>query len=413
MTAPYSSNTVSTGKPPVEQTLILIGLVYNSNGMATWCIEAARALQQLGYRNVYVATQKSVRNLLPGDIQAIEVDTNIGTSFSILDKIKWRIRRIGFFVWKPDADPHLGTIVLKQFEEKLGQPGIIFWNQSNLLCSKVPIAQWVVGWAFPFTLGGYLRKALLPGHSNMLNRVINIMYWYRTDKWAYSKAFGVLSVTRALESQLLARANRIIHAPPSVSLENISIKDHVDGPVRLLLMALDLEDKRKNYAWVINALATIQTSMPWQLELVGEASETFRTWAQNKIPTAVFHGRLTREKAKAFIQQMDVMIFNSNLDDWGFVQVEAMAAGLAVLAPGQIPSLEIIPESQLFFTSDNQSEFLAKLEQLLNNRDTLKAMKQACQHQVMSQFSSHKFGSLLHEACLMSFSRNLVSEQKT
>ncbi|MFX4404791.1 glycosyltransferase, partial [Acinetobacter baumannii] len=73
------------------------------------------------------------------------------------------------------------------------------------------------------------------------------------------------------------------------------------------------------------------------LTLIGSCSDEFKEWVlQNNFP-AIFTGILPRDYAISALRNCDVLIFASISDDWGYVQVEAMSQGLAILSPQHSP----------------------------------------------------------------------------
>lgn len=388
-----------------KKSIILIGYIYNNNGMAAWCIEAARAFAEIHDNKnlrLVVAVSEDISSTMPSDLEIVSIPKMKEYGGGLWPKIRWRLYKYFFLLFKPDAAPHLGAHIMATTQIAGLQPDVVFWNQSNLLCRKWPIPQWVVGWAYPNTLSGYIQKIKIPGNSYSFNKALELLYWYRTDNWAYANAYGVLAVTRALYSQLQNTAKNALYAPPGCSQKIMAVRLPHIGPLKLCVMAVGLTDKRKNIIWMVEALATLANEGNWELHLVGEAPASFQALVKQCIPTSVFHGKLPRHDAIEILQQADLLLFGSLLDDWGFVQVEAMAGGIPIFAPHQLPSLEIIPDNRFLFQPGSKPDFTAKIKYWLHNPDELHACGNMFLNHFNQHFSSPAFAKVLDQALVLS-----------
>jgi glycosyltransferase involved in cell wall biosynthesis len=133
------------------------------------------------------------------------------------------------------------------------------------------------------------------------------------------------------------------------------------GPVRLMAAALNLDDPRKGIRLILRALKRI-TARNVTLTLVGQASERLRERAK-RLPFEVsFTGALSRSAVTDLMTRHDIFLFASRLDDWGYVLVEALAAGLWVIAPNQSPFDDIVGEAGDLFTPGPVQSLVACIE---------------------------------------------------
>ncbi len=383
---------------------ILIGYVYNKNGMTTWCIEAARALQSIGH-NVLVATSSHGAKFLPSDVTYMVVEDKRKANRTILQKIVLRIKKYSWHIFFPDVLGPLSNQILQEACKNGFVAEIILWNQTNLLSEKIKAPQWVVGWAYPARLAGYLNKLFIPGSGNKVNRFLELWYWYRIDNMAYRRATGVLTVTKALTEALGPVVKNIVHAAPSCSV-GFPMTHHKTGPVSLCISALWLENKRKNIGWMVDALAAHPDCKNCTIHFMGEASDAFRAGTKAVLSNAIFHGYLPREKAIEVLSAADIMLFGSLQDDWGYVQIEAMSSGMVVVAPDQIPCCEIIPDKNCLYAPGDQADFSVKISKMINNPEAVREQGKTFYRHWQKNFSSKPFGMALQQAIEKSFRDN-------
>ena len=102
---------------------------------------------------------------------------------------------------------------------------------------------------------------------------------------------------------------------------------------------------------------------------------------------AVFYGILPRDRVKKIMANCDLFVFCSSFDDWGYVQVEAMAMGMAVISPLISPCDEIIGNSELLFKQNNKNSFLQCIEKAVD-KNNLSHCKEYCKNR--SHMFSHE-----------------------
>lgn len=375
---------------------ILIGYVYNNNGMCTWCIEASRALQLQGH-HVLLTVSPYGAQFIPDDVPFVIVDDKRKLTSTFFQKIIRRVKKYSVNIIIPDWFNSMSETIVSDAGRKGFMADIIFWNQTNLLSQRIQIPQWVVGWAYPAGIAGYLNKLKIPGNGSNFNRILDLWYWYRIDNMAYRRAAGVLTVTKVLTEALAPKVKNVVYAAPSCGAKDI-MQYQKSGPITLCISALGLEDKRKNIAWMIESLAAHSDCKNCTIHLIGQVSETFKEKTKALLKNAVFHGYLPREKAMELLSASDVMLFGSLQDDWGYVQIEAMSSGLVVVAPDQIPCCEIIPDKNCLYPVGNKTEFANKVALLVNHTYATRKTGNEFYAYWLEHFSRKPFGAALQRA---------------
>lgn len=344
--------------------MIVIGYVYNNNGMASWCIEAALALKRKGHE-VLVIASSSMPKSSEVDFFYFDIkDESRGIKF--WKKMSARLRRmvncIPFLYRESDFLNKLDAS-LKKHDYKVD---CYLLNQSNLFNTRVSINQVVVAWADRPFLVDYLRRVLLVNRSfkERFLALYDALYWYNSDWYAYKKAFSVFAVTDSLRRNIATKINHVHTVyPPFIRRSDIvTRKNYSSGKIRICFFALDIEDDRKGYLKLIEYLYDSNIKEQIHIDLIGQVSSRFVQLLNHNQLEFTSHGKLPRENAIEVVKNVDILVFASLIDDWGFVQVEAMSYGVIVLAPNVNPSVEIVGLKELLYECSNKESFLNKLQ---------------------------------------------------
>lgn len=345
--------------------LLVVAWLYNTNGMATWCWEAAHALHELGQNVILIAAQNA---RLPG-IPACEV------------------ARIGHAKTSPPGGSGLATAastakghlsagpdgVLAEIhailKDRGARPGTYILNESFLVDPRIPCRQIVAAWAYPVGLLSYLRKIplLVPDRSarSFAHAALSNMGAWRRDWRGYRAANCALPVTKALLSSLQRRSITASLAYPGTCIG--PVKDRGSGGIRLLMAALKLNEPRKRILWMLEAMKKMQPPSGTVLQLAGEPDDSVRRAAARLGFSAEFLGYLNRPELQQVMQSAHVFCFGSLHDDWGYVLVEAMANGLVPVAPAISPFDEILDGVGACYRAHSQGDFLRALNSAISS----------------------------------------------
>jgi glycosyltransferase involved in cell wall biosynthesis len=349
--------------------MIVVGYVSNTNGMATWCWEAANALEEAGEEVCLVC---AAQVLVPLDnkikIIRLEEGNEIKPIKGIFNKVIAQLKG------RLSAPDNPFCLTLHAHLLSLGMaPRFYLFNRSDLVHPAVPVPQYIVAWAYPPSFPGYVSKVgKVSGwklNKLFLFAVLDSVGWYRRDWKAYRRASGVLAVSERLKAALCAKGVRAFQVYPCIRVDTqgMVIKD-VRKKIQVLISALYLEEPRKRVGWLLECLSTL-VHQDFEVHLIGTASESFIARYRKSGLNLIFHGRLRREEALAIMEDKDIFLFGSSLDDWGYVQSEAMARGLVALAPDVSPFDEIIGNKQLLYKADSLEALGNKLNNLMTGTD--------------------------------------------
>jgi glycosyltransferase involved in cell wall biosynthesis len=347
-------------QPAKASDLLVVAWLYNTNGMATWCWEAAHALHELG-QNVLLIAAPDIP--LPGT-PAVEV-VRIGNPAKHASQQSRFIKAISTVGGHLAAGPNGVLVQIHTYLEARGvKPAAYILNQSSLVDRSVPCPQVVTAWGYPVNLLAYLRKIplLVPNKTTLrafLHVALESAGWWQRDWRGYRTADRVLPVTKALLRSLDRRSVTAFLAYPGTCVG--PVPDRSGDGIRLLMAAVNLNEPRKRILWMLDAMKKMSLPQGTVLQLAGEADESLRRAAAQLSFPVEFLGHLKRPELQKVMQQADIFCFGSLLDDWGYVLVEAMANGLVPVAPSISPFDEIMGAVGSGYRPHSQEDFACAL----------------------------------------------------
>lgn len=373
--------------------MFVVAYLYNNNGMASWCWEAAHALHEMGQPVLLVCSNEVE---LPGTpvVEVLRFNPQAGghRRKDLLSRIAGELERLS-------GESSGFVYLLHQHLQELDiTPSAYFLNQSNLQDPRVDVPQYMTAWAYPTSLKGYLSKVgKLTGWRiskpiGILRAYFEGVGWWKKDWRAYRNAISVLAVSQRLSNELASQGIRghIVH--PGTSIGVPKLRDSANDVCQVLIAAVDLEDTRKRVRWMINTLKS-GTNRNFSLTLVGHANDTFKRWVCGDDFPAKFTGHLPRNQLQGLMAEHDVFLFGSCLDDWGYVLVEAMGQGLIIVAPDISPFDEIVGDTGILYSLGSEKEFRDKVFELCNSN--LFSQRQSAWERANRLFSRHAFGQSL------------------
>jgi len=388
--------------------MIVVGYLYNKNGMATWCIEAALALQRLNHDVVLIKSpQIQLPDNYPVKVFDFETKDDYLTKQSLSKKIIRRFKKYSNLLPFVNIENDF-LIVLNEFLETRNiSPEFYLLNQTSFVNKKVSVPQYVVAWSYKPFLYNYLKKVFIlsEGLNSFSSNLYGAFYWHKMDWIGYRNVTGVLSVSEKLTDLLQKthiKAYTVYPGSDTVktgALNNVTSKN---GPIKLVVMALSVDDKRKGFK---NIIETLKRLKPYQFELtlIGACSQEFKQWVLQDDFPAVFTGLLPRDKAVGILNGCDVLLFGSLVDDWGFVQVEAMARSMAVLSPRASPFDEIVGRDDYLYNPSDETDLESKLKALITaGPSKIEQDKAWFKKRYEETFSSDKFGKQLTQTIFKS-----------
>ena len=380
--------------------MIVVGYLYNTNGMASWCIETAFALHEAGFDVLLVhAPNVSLPANLP--YQTFSFDLFVHSSNNQRPYIIRKVLSIKNLL------SSCGTGFVYEVSKHLKEYGFsvesFFLNQSNMSDHRVNVPQYICSWVYPLSFRTYVRNGFNGLESgsvkSQLLTLLNSIGFYRKDSKSFRFASKVFALTEPMYRDLVKRGIDAILLSPccGISRDGVVVNDSPKiGPVKVIMSALNLSSRRKNLTWIMRNLNSV-ARIDLEITLVGNLGEEMYELVSNSPHKVEWKGLLSREELKSEYQKSDIFLFGSILDDWGYVLTEAMSSGLAVLAPNKHPFDFIVGDKRCLFRPDDSMDFISKLGVLLTYPILLQEIKLKARERASSTFSREAFISVCRE----------------
>ena len=202
-----------------------------------------------------------------------------------------------------------------------------------------------------------------------------VLWWLMQD---YHNCADInLTVSTIIKDELIKRGfERVNLWPPAVDstlfspdhycplMRNRLSEGHPEQPLLVTVSRLAPE---KN----VSFLAKVMEQVPQaRLAIIGDGPQRDGLQRQFNVENTSFHGYMQGEELASAYASADAFVYASETETLGNVVLEAMASGLAVVAPraGGIPSLVNHRENGLLFSPSNLDEAVSCIGSLLNDR---------------------------------------------
>ncbi|GGE94469.1 glycosyltransferase family 4 protein [Stappia taiwanensis] len=210
----------------------------------------------------------------------------------------------------------------------------------------------------------------------------------RTGDWAHGFAAADAALARADMVAALHRADhaclaevlpeeRLTILPPFLDTSAFSSHPRSerapDTPPRLLAVGMMREGaKEQSYRLLAEALARL-THLPWTLTIAGDGPRRAAIEALFPKTRCNFIGLQPETEMPALYAGHDVLVWPAIREAFGFVFLEAQAAGLAVIGGDAFGVPDVVPDGQsgLLSPEGDSTAFAANLETLLTAPDQI------------------------------------------
>lgn len=144
----------------------------------------------------------------------------------------------------------------------------------------------------------------------------------------------------------------------------------------------------KRVPWMIEAVATSRALREVELWFIGDGPERSRaeTRASELGLRARFFGE--RDDVHELLAQADILALASERESFGLAVLEAMAAGLAVLAPAVGGLREVVRDGEdgLLVAPNSSRAWVEALERLVSDRELRRALGRSARRRAVSRF---------------------------
>ena len=212
-------------------------------------------------------------------------------------------------------------------------------------------------------------------------------------KWAYKYIFGsackkaqeIIAVSEATKSDIVktfktpaqkikvvyeAADDKIFTAPPADLISKIKAQYKIDDTPVLLYVGQ--WRPHKNLIGLIKAFELLRAKMPAKLAIVGKPDPAFPDVKEiidksKFLRDIMVTGFTSDEELSAWYKIASVFVFPSFYEGFGLPGLEAMEAGLPVLASNKTSLPEIYQKAALYFNPDYPKDIQEKIEQVIDD----------------------------------------------
>jgi glycosyltransferase involved in cell wall biosynthesis len=246
---------------------------------------------------------------------------------------------------------------------------------------------------------GYFSTIYENFHLNWNNKPIHKLIWSRKKSWMYQSIKKATAVT--VQTQALAdRINKLV----GVDKEKLFVVPHGSGLLRETVAAQKKYPKddifkigyitklgyQKDFKTAFEAISLLKRkNIPVKLILTLDENATsfFPMLKQIREQIAYYGieecvenlGEVTdANEIDKIYQSLDIFIYPSLCESFGFTLVEAMAAGLPIVASNTDSNCELIGNQNHIFAAENAYDLADKIVNLIHNKELyLKSSRQS------------------------------------
>jgi glycosyltransferase involved in cell wall biosynthesis len=201
--------------------------------------------------------------------------------------------------------------------------------------------------------------------------------------------------------------NYQIDAPITVLPTGVDLQPYEEadgGPIRqqegwanqFIIISVGRLAPEKNWGMLLDAFAKVNQAHPQtRLVLLGDGPDRRKLQRQAKkmgiADQVEFKGKVSFEDVPAYLKAADLFAFASNTETQGLVTLEAMAAGLPVVAVDAVGTRDtVVPERDGLLTDMNADALAAAIGRMVGEEETLAhfheaAIKRAAELDIVTQ----------------------------
>lgn len=216
------------------------------------------------------------------------------------------------------------------------------------------------------------------------------VWWFRPiEKWMYNRYNHIICISKAVQQNMYKVAgNRVSSTIICNGIETYkyskaspTLKCNISNhPERKVLIMIGRMSYQKDQATIIRAMTKVKTESELWLVGDGERENELRELTQelNLGDKVLFLG--SRTDIPELLKSSDIAIQSSHIEGFGLAAVEAMAAGLPVVA-ANVPGLsQVVEGAGVLFQHENDEELSTIINNLLKNDIQYKEVAKACSY---------------------------------
>jgi glycosyltransferase involved in cell wall biosynthesis len=238
-------------------------------------------------------------------------------------------------------------------------------------------------------------------HGNMrliaqVNRASPFSFWWlaaRLERFTIPRSQGIVCITRYTQQAVAPLARKTWVVPNAVDASFFEIEARPPTSTPPIILCVGSVCLRKNQNAFIRALDGLTKKMPFKVVFLGGASPGLpyddeflglvqaRSWCEHA-------GFADRDTLKKYLREASLLVLPSIEDNCPMVVLEAMAAGVPVIAPkvGGVPDLVEDGITGLFVNPHSPESMRAAVESALTNPRAARERAERAKVQALARF---------------------------
>ncbi|MGQ9515495.1 MAG: glycosyltransferase family 4 protein [Thermoproteota archaeon] len=256
------------------------------------------------------------------------------------------------------------------------------------------------GWFSPHNLRSRLSIAIRMSSFSIskLPELYGQAEYFLLDDLGYNRSDCVFAVTKVLEEDLRKKFGRKVrYLPPGIK-QTASSKKIKNDKVVMASVSADLDNPRKGISFLLRALMLIERSLLEKVDiwLIGSYSDRLENelqkFRQRGYQGIKLLGYVQREKILEYLLQTDILVCPSMYEEFGYVVLEAMGAGVPVVATRIRPLKDIISDgvSGLLFEKGDIQELSSRILMLISDQEIRIKMGEEARRTALEEFGWNK-----------------------
>jgi glycosyltransferase involved in cell wall biosynthesis len=253
------------------------------------------------------------------------------------------------------------------------------------------------GWFSPHNLWMRLATSIRMSSFNLskMTELYGQAEYFLLDELGYKKSERIFAVTKTLEEGLRRRfGDKVQYLPPGIKLHT-DINSKKKDKVLVACIAADLENPRKGVSYFLRALNLIEPSLLKRIEvwLIGNYAHKIENEVQmlrrRGILSIKLLGYIPRASVLEYLSHIDLLVCPSLYEEFGYVMLEAMGAGIPILATKIRPLTDIAVHgvSGFFYNKGNIRELSLLISTLVSDDVMRRKMGEEARKRILKEFN--------------------------
>jgi glycosyltransferase involved in cell wall biosynthesis len=202
------------------------------------------------------------------------------------------------------------------------------------------------------------------------------VWWYMRCFKAIEKADAVIVMSNFVKQEALKYTN-ILEEKIHVTYNGIDFDKFYPRKLKthknIRIGYLGGLDGRKNVELLVDCFEELEKTHK-DIELhIGGTGKNLERFRKRKIKNAFFHGFIPDERVNEFYNSLDIFVFPSLQEGFGFMPLEAMACGIPVIACNRSSMPEVVGDAGIL-VEPNKKDMIEEITKLIKDENLRKKL---------------------------------------